>query len=69
MIKNTMKQATVGSKKAAETSVGNDELSQPEVKRTNFHLVAVGTCPHCQGLLGSDIASKGIGVTRVCEKC
>ena len=69
MSKTTTKQANAGSKKAAVSDVVNEELSKLAVKRTNFDLVAVGVCPHCQGRLSSEVVGKGVGVTRVCETC
>ena len=38
-------------------------------KRSNFDLVAVGTCPHDDGRLDIPLPTKGIGVTAKCLKC
>jgi len=69
MSKTKTTQATIGSKKAAEPQVVNAVASEKIEKRTNFDLVAVGVCPHDDDKLGDETRGRGVGVTRVCEKC
>ncbi len=38
-------------------------------KQSNFALVSSGICPHDNAKLGDEVATKGIGVIRVCSKC
>jgi len=63
------KLAVVRSKKAIEQSVVNGELSPATEKRSNFDLVAGGTCPHDLERLGEEVRGRGEGVTLVCSKC
>ncbi len=60
---------TTGSKKAAEPTFVNAELSPSMGKRTNFQMVAVGACPHDNAKLLKPTKTKGEGARAVCSKC
>ena len=57
----------------AKREVGDDKAKDIKLtstqKRTNFDLVALGTCSHDNARLGDEIRDHGVGVTRVCEAC
>ena len=69
MTKTSIKQATVGSKKAAEPVVVNEVVSEPAEKRTKFQMVAAGVCPHDEAPLLQPVKTKGVGLKLDCSQC
>jgi hypothetical protein len=56
-------------KKAMVTESKNSKPLTSTIKRSNFDLVALGVCPHCDAKLGDEVHTTGSGVIRTCEKC
>jgi protein-arginine kinase activator protein McsA len=63
------KLTTVGSKKAIEPAVLNNEILLPATKRTKFSQVASGVCPHDGASLLEPVRTKGVGFKAVCSQC
>ena len=63
------KLTTIGSKRAVGPATLNGEILLSATKRSNFDLVAGGSCPHDSARLGKEIRCRGVGFTRVCENC
>jgi hypothetical protein len=63
------KLTTVGSKKAAEPEIVNNEILPSTTKRANFDLVAAGVCPHDNAELLPPTRTAGAGEKAVCTQC
>jgi len=59
----------MATKKETKGRPTNIELCNTSGKRSNFDLIAVGTCPHCGGSLGSEVPTAGRGAKRQCSSC